>query len=82
VASQSTSNASAPTISTPVPSVTSASGSSNERSASMATTRRAVSARPRVSEPRPGPISTTDDEPVTPASATMRRIVLGSATKF
>ena len=24
----------------------------------------------------------TDDEPVTPANATMRRIVLGSATKF
>lgn len=51
-------------------------------SISTATTRSAVSSRPSVSEPRPGPTSTTTSSGRTCAVRTMRRTVLASITKF
>ncbi len=51
-------------------------------SISTATTRSAVSSRARVSEPRPGPTSTTTSSGRTSAVRTMRRTVLASMTKF
>ena len=52
------------------------------RSTSTAVTDAPVSARARVSEPSPAPISTTRSPGPTSASRAMRRTVLGSATKF
>ena len=51
-------------------------------SISTAITRSATSSRPRVSEPRPGPISSTTSSGPTPEAATIRRTVLASTTKF
>src|SRR5690625_2415138 len=51
-------------------------------SISIATTRAPVSSRARVSEPRPGPTSTTTSPASTPAVRTILRTVPGSTTKF
>ena len=51
-------------------------------SISTATTRSATSSRPSVSEPSPGPTSSTTSSGPTPETATMRRTVLASTTKF
>ncbi len=60
------------------------SGSSraNVGSISTAVTERATSSSPRVNEPRPGPTSSTTSSDVTSLTATSRRIVLESTTKF
>lgn len=51
-------------------------------SISTAVTWEATSSSARVSEPRPGPTSTTASSPVTSAARTIRRTVLPSMTKF
>ncbi len=51
-------------------------------SISTAVTRSAASSRARVSEPRPGPTSTTTSSGRTSAVRTIRRTVLASMTKF
>src|SRR5439155_1888613 len=56
--------------------------SARRPSASTATTSAPASTRPRVSDPRPGPTSTTWSPATTPDKDTMRRTVLGSARKF
>ncbi len=51
-------------------------------SISTATTDAPASSSPSVSDPSPGPISTTVSPSVTPAALTMRRTVFASMTKF
>jgi pimeloyl-ACP methyl ester carboxylesterase len=56
--------------------------SASSGSTSIAMTRRATSSSARVSDPSPGPTSTTTSSPVMPDSRTIRRTVLASMTKF
>ena len=80
--SQSSRMASPSTTVTPAGSTTARSTGTSPRSTSTAVTAAPVSARARVSEPSPAPISTTRSPGPTPASRAMRRTVLGSTTKF
>jgi hypothetical protein len=54
----------------------------SDDSISTAVTCAPASSRPSVSDPSPGPTSSTTSPGWTPASATIRRTVLGSMTKF
>ena len=79
---QSRRRASPSTTVTPAGSTTLRSAGTSPESTSMAVTDAPVSARAKVSEPRPAPISTTRSPAPTPARRAMRRTVLGSTTKF
>ena len=60
----------------------SGSAAASTGSTSIATTRRTSPSRPSVSDPSPGPTSTTVSSGLTPAARTIRRTVLASMTKF
>ncbi len=74
--------ASPSTTSTPAGSTTERRTGTRWRSVSTATTVAPVSARARVKEPSPAPISRTWEPVPAPESRAIRRTVLGSATKF
>ena len=79
---QSTVIASPATTRTPSGTTSCSKMGNTNRSSSRATTDAPVSTRARVSDPRPGPTSTTRSPGPTSASRAIRRTVFGSTTKF